>query len=494
MSNDYQNHMKGETLAADKAGNAASDDFKGKNWQNGSGKLDQLGLLPTMEIPLDFALGRQQFFTQEIARTMNEGPDKPFMSDASIASSGALATQRQMLAGYISDSQLLPQASQEYGMFVPQANMAVRQLAKLQQVGMQTGMSTNNQTSDLLDKKHTAALRGAVVDEGMQRSDSVSLKAEAMKVARYGLISASAQIRVEGNKHMISKLRQEIVAAKSGKEEIEAKIAQVEQWCSYAERAAGLIAGGAGALGSAAAIGVEAEAGVADTTLETIKGGAEKAEKGSGIIGNVVGTAMTLYHHQELQRFDNQITYARGTITQWNMAGAENTFFAATAAMHEKATAYGLAVKQYQAAIDDRRMHMARAGAVADVKAGGKDQKSSKAMLWIESVMESKAILATATDTGTAGQAKLDSVRHQVVEHRGAGWSNIEDIWGSPSGTPGRHEEIGPDVKVLAQMSRLTDSWLKSSKTAQAFLDKSVGDAATGEAATLGKAGYTGEF
>jgi hypothetical protein len=97
--------------------------------------------------------------------------------------------------------------------------------------------------------------------------------------------------------------------------------------------------------------------------------------------------------------------------------------------------------------------------------------------------------------TSVDSQTAIDSTFNQVIAHRDIRWSNIEDIWGSSAGTPHRREEIGADVHVLSQMKRLTDSWLTSSATVKMFLKKSIGTVdTTGEAATLGKAGYTGEF
>jgi len=489
--------MKGGTLAVDKNANAIAHDFNSTQNEN-DGSFKGWGLLSGASIPLDHAIERQHFFRHEIERTLTQGPKVPFQDDDTISKSAALKTQKEMLENYTSDINIMPGADQQYGMFVPLANMALHSAAKTDAVGKQLGVSTDDMIGNLVDKKHAAALKQAVIAEKMQQGDSISAKSTAVASARKGMVSASAGLRMVMNQQVIKKLNAEKAEKAEEKKKIEEKIEKVEKWCGYAEKAVGLIAGGAGAVAGAAPLEAGAaaaeEAGISNNFTE-LKEGSEKVEKGVGIAVKIVGGVMTLYYEDQVRALKATMEGAASEIKGWDMANEALALEQAQAAMDKATADYHLAVQNYEAAINDRRMHMANAGAVADSKVGGngKDQKNSQAMLWIESVLETQSLVATAKAAGTDAKAKLDDVRKQVVAHRTHSWSNIEDIWGNGGGADREEGTADGDVKALAKMSRLTDNWLTGATEAEKYLDKSVGTSeSNGAAGTLAKSGYSG--
>jgi hypothetical protein len=492
---DYQNQMKGETLQADKAGNQAAAEF---STVAGAAGTPTFGLVPGGAIPLDHAIERQQYFRKEIERTVKEGPDVPFQDDESIKSSYVMKTQKEMLANYTSDINILPGADSAFNQFAPLANMAATAVAKTDQVGAQLQITTNDQTSQFLDAKHMKALKTAVVAEKMDKTKSVTAAAGHVSAKRDGISRATNTLKVILNEQVITKLNAEITTATTGKEDIEKKIAKVVKWVGYAEKGAALIAGGAGALaGGTAATFVEATPALAgDATMGAVKTGAGYAEKGAGYAGKVVGEVMQLYYADQMRAFEATITGAKAEIAGWDMANAALALQAAMDGVKEAAKDYKGAVDAYHAALDDRRMHMAAAGSAADKAAGGKDQKNSMAMLWISSVMESKTMLGAAMEAGTNATERMNDVGTQVSAHRNHGWAKIEDIWGQSGGADRTEASGTADLKALGMMRRTTQGWMAGAKEADGYLSKSVGDAdkGTGEAGTLAKSGYSGDY
>ncbi len=501
MSNDYQNQMKGRTLDADVAGNDAAASVTGITSQGGltHNPKGHWGLLPAGHIPLDFAIGRQSFFRDEIERTLIKGPDKPFMDDDKIKNSLALQSQQEMLNNYTSDITQLPGADQAYNMFAPLASIAAKSVAKTEQVGKSLGYGAGLAIGSALDANHAGALKKAVVSEKMQASDSVAGHSSDMSSKRQLMVGAADALAITMNQGVIRNLNKEVAESAEKKKKIEEKIEKVERWCGYIETGVGLVAGGAGALGGAgAAAAAEAES-VGSTTMETVKGVAEKGEKGASILGKIATFGMKLYYEDEFRKLDAVITRANGEITGWDAANQALDLEGKHATFKGAAGQYAQSVDNYQKAIDDRRMHMASAGAAADVNAHvkGDGQTNSTVMLWMEALLESQSMLRTATDAGGSAKEKLRSVLGSVGEHRNHKWANIEDIWGQNSMQGTRSEKIGNDVHALATMARVTDTWLEGSAMLAGVIDNAVGKAGDGKddvADTLGKAGFSSDF
>ena len=125
------------------------------------------------------------------------------------------------------------------------------------------------------------------------------------------------------------------------------------------------------------------------------------------------------------------------------------------------------------------------------------DQIDSGVMLWVESLQETKSIIDAASTAGTEAKLQIGEISKQVSEHRNMGWSNIEDIWGSPVTQGTRTENGGAELSAISKMRRLTDSWLKGAGELKTRLDSAVGTTDVkekGAAGTMAQAGYTGDF
>jgi hypothetical protein len=498
MGNDYQNQMHGPALQADKAGNAAAAKFDHMTSEIPGG-LDKWGLLPGGSIPLDHVFERQEFFRGEIARTLHDGPEVPFQDRESISKSGALKTQQQMLNNYIMDGQILPGAEQAYNTFAPLANMAAHSATKTDEIGNQFGINTTQAIAPILDPKHAAALHKAVVASeasgALGRGVSVSSAATDLSAKRSIFLGATHDLAAIMNRTVVTKLRGEITGATAEKKEIFEKIEKAEKIAQGIEMAGTLMAGGAGAFEAVEAHGAAGRIG----------GAGDAVEAGGGVLGGLVGAGMKLYYEDKLNELDNKITLASGEIRGWDLATEAGEMLAKKELLKGHALGYKNAVKAYEDAIADRRMAMATIGAQADTevnkgkKHGAKeDNVDSAIMVWVESLMETKSLIDSAKQTGADAKQSMTNVATEVLGHRNMGWSNIEDIWGSPTTAGTRTESSAvPELQALGKMRRLTDSWLAGADVLKQRLDSAVGSAnasETGAAGTMAKAGYTGAF
>ena len=290
---------------------------------------------------------------------------------------------------------------------------------------------------------------------------------------------------------VVKKLNSEINDATKEKKEIQEKIEKAEMIAKGIETVGSLMAGGAGI----------SEAMHAHELAGKIGGAGDAVEAGGGVLGSIVGAGMTLYYEGQMRELDSKITAASGEIKGWGMATEALEPEGKKKLLKGHADAYKDAVQAYEDAIMDRRMAMAKIGAEGDKNnnkgkpQGKQDNVDSAAMLWVESLMETKVMLDTGITAGNEAKGTIQSVSSQVSEHRNMTWEKIEDIWGNGPGN--REGSSAPEIKALGTMGRLTDSWIRGATDLKARIDGAVGNAKPeekGAAGTVAKAGFSGQF
>jgi len=401
-----------------------------------------------------------------------------------------------MLNNYIADANQLPKAEQAFNLFVPLANVAARSLVKADTVGAEMGVTTTTDVGARLSSKEKTALRSAMVSEGLDSRDSVSLKSRNLGVTRNELKAATRDMATVLNDEVIKELRKDVASTTAEKEAIQAKIDKVARYIGYVETGASLIAGGAGALKGATAAAEVAE-GVADTTLDTIETGAGHAESGAGIAASVATMGMQLYYADQFAQLDAKIVRMKSEISGWESVNADNAIEAKHLRIKSANDAYRLAVDEYQAAIDGRRAEMARVGTAADktVDRRGRDQDASQTVLWMTTILEASSFTDSALQAGADAKTDIDATYSMLSSHRSfysdeGRWEKVEDIWGNGSQSEGTD---GPDFKAVAHMRVLTENWLKTGGEMKAELDGAVGSA--GEIGdTMKDSGYSGDY
>jgi hypothetical protein len=499
MSDDYQNYMKGDTLAIDVIASDDASRVNAGNWKAGDSYLKaEFGMLEAESVSLDFALGRQQFFRDELDRSARVGPGLPFMDHDSIAGSRAVASQKRMLSNYVEDANQIPKAEQAFNLFVPMANVAARSLVKADTVGHEIGVTTTTDIGERLTSKEKSALRSAMVSEGLDSRDSVSLKARNLSVTRNELKAATRDMASVLNDEVITGLRGEMSKAAADKQAIQDKIDKVARVIGYVETGASLIAGGAGALKSATGVAAAAaDTGVADTSLDAVETGMGHVESGAGIAASVATMGMQLYYADEFARLDARITRLKGEVSTWEGVNAANSIEAKQLRIKAANDAYKLAVDEYGAAIDGRRAEMARVGAAADKKVDrrGRDQDASQTVLWMTSILEATSFMDSALLAGNDAKTDIDATYSMLSSHRspysdpGGRWEKVEDIWENGS----QLEPEGADFKGVQHMRVLTENWLKTGGEMKAELDNALGSGGD-ISSTMSDSGYSGDY
>src|SRR5262249_53271962 len=109
----------------------------------------------------------------------------------------AYTSQQAQMTGYMDDVMKMPEATRDYGLFVPMANMAARAMQKTPVVAQATNYTVDTDLASVLSPKETSALKSAVGKEtgqGMDEGNSVSLAADAVAGQRRTLVGASHQL------------------------------------------------------------------------------------------------------------------------------------------------------------------------------------------------------------------------------------------------------------------------------------------------------------
>lgn len=497
MSNDYQQYMDQETESVDQMGNDAALAANVSNFGAGTEQVREVqdngdtyiktqakfGVLPGMQISLDHALGREQYFRQQMEHTRSVGPGLPMMSRGKIESSAALTSQREMLANYQTDAAELPNADRDFNLFAPLATMAARSVVKADTVGKWTGNDLDVDPRDKLDAKEEKALGGAVHKEGLDDADSIALASRDVMANRRGLVGASHFLAATVQQEVLDALRGDLDKATGDKAAIESKIESIANTVGYLEKAGALISGGAGL---ATLAGGASGADAASATGDVVGGG-------GGLASSVVTMGVQLYYADELAKIQAKINDTVAELETRHKFKARDTLKAATSMFEAAEMNYRTSVMRYEAAIAKRRGEMARIGKAADhaVDRKGADNDTSDTTLWMTTLLETQSFMATAVDAGKAAQATIDTTYAAMAQRRNTKWAKVEDIWGSNDRRPQQDGMGGADAKKLGEMRKLTQNWMDSAQPIQQAVDASIDGKVR---PTLEQAGYSGKY
>lgn len=503
MSHDYQNEMSLDTRSVDTAGEQAAEATEAETVPVGektvttkkgnatySRTVGTFGVLPAVEIPIEFARERLAYF-QELA--IITGSSSNLFTDSRGTNSAAHKSQAKLAEAYMNDIGHLTKARTSYDMLVPLARMAAKAFAKTHEVGQHLGVS--DVKGPALGAKHQRALNGAAraLHSPLDEFGSLAARSAEMIEARHRMNAANAHLTTVVENFTVVQLRKKYARASARTAEIQKKIEKAKKAVKHVASAAALIAGGAGL---AAGVGVVADAAGSEEQTRSTAASVEAIGKGvkshAGVVETAVGFGMGLYHEQELLRLEVTMTVVRGILDEHERAKAEATIDAAFGNFHAAQLNYANCVRAFSASVNDRRKTMAVLGRLADrrVAPSSRASNASDAMLWVATVMETQAFLTTALDTGTQTEKIVNDATKEVRETRNLQWGLRSDVAGSDN-LPRIEGERGPDIVALKRTQHLVSRWMQGAREVDSRVERV---AETQGKPVLEMVGYTHDY
>lgn len=426
--------------------------------------------LPDINMPLDYAEKRQEWFHRQIQEHQMRGM-RGYYGD--LANTYPYVSMRKQLDGYIADQGVLRNADGAYTTLVGPANMASKALAKQTSIQQTLGFEDDTDfEKQLAGSQEGEALRKVLRDNPtlIAKTQAVKLAADEYAAARQTFVGATQAYDAYLTHSVIRELREKLAAATEKKEQIQQKIEKVTKTIGHIETGLKLVAMGAGALAGGAAASSET-AGVMDETAGKVKEYAEKGEARAGQLEKVADVALQLYYQKDLDALNATIVTITAEVSAYEGVAAAQQADAIRNQYAGASLAFAAAAQKYKAAIDDRRTSYLQLGRMADAAAnhGHEDKKhdfTQQVMLYMESVREARQLVASGQSTAQSAMGAFAAATKQLQHRNEQYQTNYE-----ASGTIQRSEQWGPDGAALTRMSALTSRWLRQADAARSKLD-----------------------
>jgi hypothetical protein len=506
---DYQNEMSVDTRSIDTAGELAAEAttattapvgeetvVKQVGNQKHSKSRGTFGVLPDLVIPVTHTQDKMFEFKN---LTIKTGTQRNPLDGSSGARTAAYKTQKAVAEKYLADERLLEAAQRDYDLLVPLSEMAAKSFAKTHAVGELLGFS--DRRGPKLGAKEQRAMNKAAKKLHYPLSEELSLDAAIrdMATARMLLSSATSHLAATARRTTVEVLIKEYDKASAEKQAIEAKIKQAQEGVAFLASAAMLVAGGAGFVHSNISIGrphplAGKSADEIDLRNSSVEGMSQIAPSRAttSIASSAVAFGVKLYYGEQLTRIERTKDVVGSLIAGANEASRRSALDAAFEGFAHAQLNYRDKTETYQARMNDRRKHMASLGHQADLIADptGQQSKSSDALLWATTALETQSCLATALACGNSTAASVNEASRQVHANRQQHWGLLSDVHtGSP--TPRAEGDRGPDMVALQTMRTCVTRWLEGAKDVAETIDDVASSQAT---PALESVGYTARY
>jgi len=452
QSSDYQHNIIPNSLTqfADNKGNIAQN-------------TNSVYILPTLNIPLDYATKRQNYFRNQILFHFNKGIILHHDID-SLRKTYVFHSMKKQLDGYIKDVPVLTMANNAYNMFVPNANLALKGMLRHFTLQDILGFENNTNFEKQLTSKQKKELHKTIKNnpELLNHSNSVRQKQQELKAARTML-----HAHLQGYEAIIINItmkerKKTVTKNKAEQKKINDKISKITRIASYIQTAITLAASGTKALTS---------------TSTSSRITFDNANKGVGILSKTISISMQLYHAKELRQFQSKIYQAIDELRTLKELASVHELESKLLKLNGIKETYINAIKAYENAIQDRRLHMIAIATQTDKTLLGKKYLNgvktkqdfiSQTLLYMTSVRENRSLIQNAIDSGLTAKKVLKQANFQLYSHRNTGYQTNRLAYTSKK----IFENEGPDWRVLKKMDKLTIEWIKKASYEKFFLEK----------------------
>jgi hypothetical protein len=506
---DYQNEMSVDTRSIDTAGELAAEAttattapvgeetvVKQVGNQKHSKSRGTFGVLPDLFIPVTYTQEKMLEFKNLAIKT---GTQRNPLDGSPGDRTAAYKTQSEVANKYLADQALLQAAQREYDLLVPLSEIAAKSFAKTHAVGELLGFS-DRQGPNLGAKEKRAMTKAAKkLHHPLSEERSLDAAIRDMATARRLVSSATSHLAATARTTTVEVLIKEYEKASADKQAIEAKIKQAQDGVAFLASAAMLVAGGAGFVHSNISVGrphplagkTADEIDLRNSSVEAMSQIAP-SKTTTTLASSAVAFGVKLYYGEQLTRIERTKEVVGSLIAGANEAARRSELDAAYEGFAHAQLHYRDTTETYQARMNDRRKDMASLGQQADLIADptGQQSKSSDALLWATTTLETQSCLATALACGNGTSKSVNDASRKVRANRQQHWGHLADAYtGSP--TPRVEGDRGADMVALQTMRASVSRWLDGANDVAETVDGMASSQAT---PVLESVGYTAKY
>jgi hypothetical protein len=454
-------------------------------------------VLPSIEMPIDHCVGRIEAIktnNANMAKTGIDHSDKPYYESEAFKHSCALSNS------YTTEIVEMLQIQNQWQSAVPPAARASATVAKAKTMAVKAGMEPDK-AFNAADQKVADTLLNTIKSELSDNpaladsQQNVTSKGKAIDLKRRQVQTAATYLRALIIGEMKSEVDQEKKDNEKKKQELEEKIEGVVNTMSTITNALNTamsfgMAGEAIKLGKEGAsqiknFGATEEADAMDpgahiqAGFDSAKGVAETAGKMANLAAEAARSILEWHYEEPLNQLKTAIAAAESQIGKLSELQSATTALAARQMLGDAVDAYGLAIGEYQAAVQARQ------------------NAYMKVAQRVDQLLNQGKSLAPGSQKDRAGEMMITDVAMQdakqeieLAENAVAPTSKQADAFLSNDRTRGEQlvvladgtkaffdNDSPPHIAAVNQVKMLATNWMAAAKKERSWLDRASLDA-----------------